>query len=144
MIKKDIRFATITRVWFGIEDHGIMTFDLEFEGDHWGCNWGHLCIDHRCGTGTIYRSRDFHEENPGALETLRRLLDHFKVRTLDEFKGKTCLVRFVDQQIQSISPVGTIDEYGRLNCDWFDWRAEFDDARSKLLGDRSGEAYGTC
>ena len=67
--------AIVHSVFYGREDHGILTCYLHMGGDGWGQAFGGICLDEKTGP-------DFRDS----------VCSFFGVRTLDEIKGKRCIV----------------------------------------------------
>lgn len=77
--------AKIRSTMFGFEDHGIMTFFLNLEGDEWGCGFGGL----RC-------------DGPGLAEAIKQLLKTVEVDTWERLGGQFVRVKFSGGRAESI------------------------------------------
>lgn len=76
--------ATITDVFVGREDHGILTLWLQLQGDGWGVGYGGYSLDQwdeqegrRVGSSLL-------------ADLILALFDTFEVDSLDKLKGKPC------------------------------------------------------
>ena len=90
MTKKNLEkeLAKISKVYLGIEDHGILTMSISFVGADggWGQGYGGHCFGHHD------RNSDEFIGHPIGAEMIHALLDTFKVDTLEALKGKYCWV----------------------------------------------------
>lgn len=67
--------ATVTSVWYGVEDHGLLTSWLYMQGD-WGCQgFGGLCLKNEAGP--LWKSS---------------LCSVFGVRDFEDIKGRQCFI----------------------------------------------------
>lgn len=107
MIEKN---AKIISTFFGIEDHGIMTFtlDLDFAGS--GQSYGMYALDGK--SGQIEKSR--------SIQAIRKVLETVGVMKWEDLKGKLIRVR-KETEFGQITHIGHI-----LEDKWFSLKEHFE------------------
>lgn len=118
MGEKEFKNALISNVSISMEDHGILTFYLMFEGDGWATNWGGYAL----GKGYL-GAKEFKGSDVG-IECLMRIMDTVGVHRWEDLKGK--YVRVVGANCGDI-----VNEIGNITQDkWFNIK-EFFSSRDK-------------
>lgn len=79
--KIEIENCKIANVYFGFEEHGILTLNLVLEGDCWGVVFGNCRMDGNNVNGPDY---------PNGMDVVKDLLNTFEVKSLDELEGSYC------------------------------------------------------
>lgn len=112
--------AIITDVFFGIEDHGLMTCNLTVEGDGWGCGFGGYSLSLNDGSG---------------MSAIKALLETLGVRDLCELKNQPVRLQWEDGKGESVS--NRICKIGHIvRNKWFSWREFFDHWYKEEEGNR--------
>ena len=73
----------ITKVFFGKEDHGFLTFMLTFDFGGTGQGFGGYCLD------TYDKEKDRRVGHAAGTDLILRLLNTFQVDSLHEIEGKS-------------------------------------------------------
>lgn len=114
MEEKKFKNALIKNVSLSMEDHGILTFCLTFEGGGWAVNFGGYML------GKGYLGAKEFEGSKAGLECLMRIMDTVGVHRWEDLKGK--YVRVVD-----VDWGDTVTEIGHITQDkWFNVREFFE------------------
>ncbi len=88
LAKIEIVNAKIINVFVGIEDHGILTSDIQLEGDGWGQSFGGYCLSGI--TMSIW---------------IKGILDVFEITDWNQLKGMVCRIKSNDEKIVEIGNI---------------------------------------
>jgi hypothetical protein len=92
--------GTITATSLGLEDHGVMTTQLIFEGVGWGVGFGGMCLDE------FDKAEDRRVGSAFGLDHIMELLRVVGVSSWEKIKGKQMVVLYKDESFWGSSPVG--------------------------------------
>ena len=109
MVNKIIENALIRSVSITMEDHGIITFLINVEGDAWGCSVGGYCIGH----GYLNADKDYFDGCGEGIEAMARIMDVVGVSRWEDLKGKYCRIERICEE--GIIKIGHI-----IKDKWFD------------------------
>lgn len=89
--------ASITSTFFGVEDHGILTFSITLEGDGWGQSFGGIALD-SWNDQKNKRSEGF---APGLI-LMRDIISAVGATSWETLTGKYCRVERESGMISSL------------------------------------------